>query len=255
MKTLFISICIAGLSLSSFAQTVLHNEAEDGDLSSDFNNPTQFGGLESDNFIITATQGGNGDNADYFSFEVVDGAALLSITVDGYTATGTNNQAFIGIQQGSPFTQGPADTMASDLYGGLTYGSQNLNTDILPEMGMLGNAQGFTPPLDQGVYTLWLNQTGQESTVTLNLEISVPAATEEFNVSNVTLYPNPTRGEMEVHFRESVQLINITIVDIVGRAVFKTTHRNFDISSLPSGVYFATVETEQGTITKKISKQ
>ena len=63
--------------------------------------------------------------------------------------------------------------MAPDLLGGLVYGDSNVNTDILPEMGMLDGATGFTPPLPTGTYTIWLNQTGTVSAATINFVLSM----------------------------------------------------------------------------------
>ena len=85
---------------------------------------------------------------------------------------GVANQAFLGLQVGSAFTVDASAATAGDLLGGMLYGSAQIGQDILPDIGQLAGAAGFTPPLPAGHYTFWLNQTENNSRARLNLIVS-----------------------------------------------------------------------------------
>ncbi|MEM9303321.1 MAG: IPTL-CTERM sorting domain-containing protein [Pseudomonadota bacterium] len=75
--------------------------------------------------------------------------------------------AFLGVQPGLTFTVDDLNATAGDLLGGIVFGAPQLGEDILPEIGMLPGASGFTPPLGPGDYTFWVNQTGPPNESTL----------------------------------------------------------------------------------------
>jgi len=149
-----------------------HNEATDGDLSDDRLAPTAFVLTEGDNTFIVDQQGdAQGRDIDYITVEIPDGLELSSIVLDDYVA-GVANQAFLGLQVGSAFTVDASAATAGDLLGGMLYGSAQIGQDILPDIGQLAGAAGFTPPLPAGHYTFWLNQTENNSRARLNLIVS-----------------------------------------------------------------------------------
>ncbi|MGB0933749.1 MAG: T9SS type A sorting domain-containing protein [Lishizhenia sp.] len=80
----------------------------------------------------------------------------------------------------------------------------------------------------------------------------------------VDLFPNPTEQNLIVSLSGTVGTdISIVLSDLSGRklqakditAVNNTASTQFDVSTLPSGMYFATIQTENGTITKQFVKQ
>ncbi|MDR0207152.1 MAG: T9SS type A sorting domain-containing protein [Bacteroidales bacterium] len=78
-------------------------------------------------------------------------------------------------------------------------------------------------------------------------------------LSNITIYPNPTNGELEIEYKNL--LINkIEVFDIKGKIVLSSlfnilsAHHRINISNLNSGNYFVKVFTTQGEIVKKVVK-
>ncbi|MCL2289355.1 MAG: T9SS type A sorting domain-containing protein, partial [Bacteroidetes bacterium] len=77
---------------------------------------------------------------------------------------------------------------------------------------------------------------------------------------NITLYPNPTTGELQVTGYE-LQITNIEIHDVTGRIlsshhlITPSSHHKIDISNLNSGIYFIKIVTKQGEMVKKVVKQ
>jgi len=72
--------------------------------------------------------------------------------------------------------------------------------------------------------------------------------------SEISVYPNPTKGEIYVKTDKKVK--SSTIVDMTGRSVLKTDASKADLSSLPKGTYVLQVEFADGTKTsEKVIKQ
>lgn len=74
--------------------------------------------------------------------------------------------------------------------------------------------------------------------------------------SQLKVYPNPTRGIVNV---EGEGLLNIEVYDNVSRRVVSknavSNHEQFDLSDYPSGIYYIRVRTMNGTVVKKLIKK
>jgi hypothetical protein len=93
----------------------------------------------------------------------------------------------------------------------------------------------------------------------LTREGVVTAVIETDNYSSLQVYPNPTTGELKVE-NEELRVKKIEISDLMGRTIKVSpcvcpTKITIDISHLPVGMYFVRIQTETGTITRKIVKQ
>jgi N-acetylneuraminic acid mutarotase len=79
----------------------------------------------------------------------------------------------------------------------------------------------------------------------------------EMNISNlVSIYPNPTKGKINIVFqKQNLHIEQIEIYDLKGeqKLISNINQKNLlDLSSLKNGVYFAHVQTVEGTAVKKI---
>ncbi|ANT62119.1 hypothetical protein AYJ57_16945 [Salipiger sp. CCB-MM3] len=152
-----------------------------GDFSDDRLAPSDIGAMQIGDNILYASQQGDGQpgdrDRDYITFTVPEGMVLSALVLDGYVSTSTDNAGFMGLQEGSAVTVDPvtgAPDGSEGLLAGMVYGDGNLNNDLLPILaaGDPNDAQGadfpgFTAPLGAGTYTLWLNQGGALTSVTL----------------------------------------------------------------------------------------
>ena len=86
-------------------------------------------------------------------------------------------QSFIAIKAGSVFTVLPANAAAeiANLLGQTLFNSDMIGTDILPAIAQGEGAQGFTPPLEAGDYSFWIQDTSAD-TVAYSLTFVVQAA-------------------------------------------------------------------------------
>jgi len=155
---------IAALALASvpaFADTG-YSEASSGDLSNVGTSPTAVTLGIGSNFI-NGTTGSDGTtiDRDYFTFTLDPGQALVAIQVlDGTNSIpnatpGDLARSFIGIEGGSV-----VDTLSdpSKLLGYTHYNQSMIGTDILDDIGAGAGAQGFTPPLGAGSYSVWIQE-------------------------------------------------------------------------------------------------
>jgi len=76
----------------------------------------------------------------------------------------------------------------------------------------------------------------------------------------ISLFPNPTFGEININPSQAININTITIMDLSGRTVFNIVIETpemvrFDLSYLQSGVYIVKIDTSSGVIFKKMIKK
>ncbi|MCS7073308.1 MAG: M43 family zinc metalloprotease [Bacteroidia bacterium] len=93
----------------------------------------------------------------------------------------------------------------------------------------------------------------------INLFGSLATSTEQLSVLNqLTIYPNPSNGKFVMTGEVSASPINIEIVDLVGRTLYKETlnggiiHQNIDLSHLSNGTYLLKAVFPDGTNSYKL---
>ena len=157
--------------------------AEIGDFSDDRLDPTDVPTLTLGETVLVATQQGDsqpgGRDRDYITFEVPEGQELTGLFLDGYVTTESTGQAFMGLQAGPAITVNPLTGQPDGdegLDAGIVYSGGNLNGNLLailsendPVNAQNQTFEGIPEKLPAGIYTLWLNQGGEPTTVTLRL--------------------------------------------------------------------------------------
>jgi hypothetical protein len=100
------------------------------------------------------------------------------------------------------------------------------------------------------------------------VEIEETVGIEPIEDDVVKIFPNPTRGELIID-NGQLTIENVEIFDVMGRTVganlcvrlVETRHatslqpQRLNLSHLPAGIYFVRIQTDKGTVTKKIIKQ
>ncbi|RFN58755.1 choice-of-anchor B family protein [Marixanthomonas ophiurae] len=82
--------------------------------------------------------------------------------------------------------------------------------------------------------------------------------TEE-SLSNIAIFPNPANTVLNI-VSPNTYLNNISVYDLLGRRIDqnvgpKTNSYQLNLASLHTGIYFVKIDTEMGTITKKLIKK
>lgn len=82
-------------------------------------------------------------------------------------------------------------------------------------------------------------------------------STTDFTSSKFSVYPNPSNHVVTISNKESIQIKKVAISDIHGRTVKSlsfqgVTETEINVSDLNVGVYFMSIDTNEGIVTKKI---
>jgi hypothetical protein len=169
------AISIAAMAASSSYATIIHDEGINGDLSNNRFSPTPHTLVNGTNSLLATT--GPGTDLEYVTLSVPAGLHLDSIVLVSYA--GDDGTGFIGVQQGTTFTEPPNSPNPNNLLGWTHFGpdSGNLGTNILDDMCAAIPAIGCTPPLGPGPYTYWIQQLGSPMTYQLDFNVSPEPAT------------------------------------------------------------------------------
>lgn len=160
------------------AAAVAYDEGVSGDLSNNGLAPTAVTLGFGDNTIM-GTSGRNQAGAvdqDYFTFTL--GANQYLTAIDILQGTVPIGLSFIGVESGNQVTVGPTAATAAGLLGWAHYGTSDVGTDILDNMGIAANGStGFSPPLGPGSYAFWV-QEASPGTATYAFDFVVAQAPE-----------------------------------------------------------------------------
>jgi hypothetical protein len=100
-----------------------------------------------------------------------------------------------------------------------------------------------------------INQTDELMETFLNVTLGTEAVS--YDANQLQIAPNPVKDFLQLKTNENLVPKSVSIVDSSGRIVYNQTdpEKIMDVSSLQRGIYFVKIETNKGTITKKILKE
>lgn len=104
-----------------------------------------------------------------------------------------------------------------------------------------------------GIYQqLFTNTQGCDSTAILSLTITDPQGIDLQEADALTIYPNPTAGEV----RFSTAVTEIVVYDVLGHEVLRLSNASsLDLSPLPQGIYMLRLMLPGSATTRRIVKQ
>jgi serine protease AprX len=183
------------------------------------------------------------------------GNANASGDADNITPRLKNNLDLKILKDG--VTYYPWKLNVSDPAAGATNDSDN-NVDNIEKVEIL--------VAEPGVYTIQVTHKGSLLGGVQNFSL-IANATEGLTLENddyvfdnsVFIYPNPANDVLNFDIKNDAQLSAVNIHDISGKEVFRNTNAlntsSVDISSLSSGVYFITFQSDRNSVTKKFIKE
>ena len=79
---------------------------------------------------------------------------------------------------------------------------------------------------------------------------------DDFQEYDFMIYPVPSKDKVFID-SELNNIYQITIFDMLGQSVMQLEgdHREITISHLQAGMYFVSIKTDRGTVTRKIIKE
>ena len=94
----------------------------------------------------------------------------------------------------------------------------------------------------------------------MTIDANLTLSSENFgdnSLDKIVLYPNPVISVLSISNANIYEIRNVFVTDINGRKIKiqSDSFSEIDVSDLNSGVYFLTIETDEGKSTKKFIKQ
>ena len=149
-------------------------------------------------------------------------------------------------------------------------GQYNITTDAVFSDALLDMADYGSPGmpkvvvLGKNTHTIYYNENngnpsfvGVKDAITLALAPFVGIDEEEGNKLNLTAYPNPTTGKINVEYT-SITPVQFNIINMLGENVFSqktnnTKNTTIDVSILNKGLYLLQMTTESKTTSLKFT--
>jgi len=208
-----------------------------------------------------------------------DTVVATTVTTPVYDDITTSSTAGIKLNWKVVYSNFPADWLADTALGlcdnNVCYGN---NSGALYPTGaahvsnnyFAGSPGGFdySPNLtgaSPGTYllTVQFNDLSGSRTATFVITRGIVSGINNINnfSSDVSLYPNPARDEVNVVYDANADIKNIAVYNIIGKvmAVYKVSgpSANLNLEAMPSGIYFVRLANSYGQViaTKKFTKQ
>ncbi|WP_299250424.1 reprolysin-like metallopeptidase [uncultured Lacinutrix sp.] len=240
-------------------------------------------------YAINQTIASNATAFEFFDEDVTDSGIISDVNVKYDITTSNLSQLHLAII--APNGPGGTDLNRSYLYAAgpctATDGSANIQVTFddeasgpivcgtNPLVGTVTTANLTTGaiPLSifdgqemNGTWRFMAANLGSSNMVfnTVDLEICTlelaPLSVEDFDLENsFSVFPNPNNGEFTVKFNEATGNINLEVIDIRGRSIFKNNYNNsgdfsktINLGSVQSGMYLLRVNNGTKAVTKKI---
>lgn len=163
------------------------------------------------------------------------------------------------------FTQNPIANYSEVINGGevaFTNTSSSFDT-IFWDFGN-ANTSTETDPIhtyaESGLYTVsqTITKCGKSDTKTKTLDITV-LNTETFNLKTLSVYPNPTSGNLNLKFDKNYKEISSVVSDLSGKTLLTTSANNIseitlNITTLSKGIYILNIIADERFYVEKIVK-
>ena len=127
-----------------------------------------------------------------------------------------------------------------------------------------GRLHGTALPGTAGTWNFQITATGPgvagayTKAFVLTIVDEIGVGIETINLADaVQIFPNPVRNELNIAADSSLAIIGASIFNVSGQMIQSAANpgHQIDVSSLPQGIYFIRIETDQGTVTKHFVKE
>lgn len=130
---------------------------------------------------------------------------------------------------------------------------------VCPSMSIISGATSQSyDPLTNGLYACIVTQNGCVDTTNC-YDFIIDAVLENTFISNVVLYPNPTKGNLLIDLGSENSRIDVVISDVTGKQLSKELYSNTSKIELDilgdAGIYLISIESEKGRALLRVVKE
>jgi len=208
------------------------------------------------------------------TFPIGLGTTVVTWTYDdGNGNTVTQTQNVVVTDTDAPVADCPTDVQIAVASGTATYDLLDYTTALNATDGCTSSNNSLTivqtpavgstvsVPSTTPVTITITDDSGNDTVCTFDVQVDVTASIggpEKVDIK-IDLYPNPTSDVLNISAPSEV-IKSISLVDLRGRLVNKWSNTNSDtarinLASYESAVYFVRIETERGTVNKRVVKR
>lgn len=184
-------------------------------------------------------------------------AGYFEQTVDFDLGTGTYELTAAGLKDGFLLQMNTdADLISAYTFGGL--GNDSFSSFDIDALGSLYGCGYFsqTVDFDPEVAVVNLSATGNLDGFVMKLNPNVLGIQQPQSTKALKLYPNPTADYFQIGVANNTEIIKMIVTDVHGR-ILKTfaNQPKYEISDLPTGVYFVQAYMPNGRFVQKLVKE
>ena len=172
------------------------------------------------------------------------------------------------IDDSNPTIECPEDTVVNAETGDTTVELPDFTGDAVAD----DNCPDFTVTQDPAAGTVFdtgtvetvtitvTDASGNETSCSFEVTLDFSLSNDAFNLNNsIAVYPNPTRGLLNITNANSINLTTATITDLNGRTIQTiplgdTTSNQLSLENLSNGLYFIRINSENASIVRRIIK-
>lgn len=190
----------------------------------------------------------SGDYVDFSSYgPTVDGRVKPDVMAQGYGSAVVTPYGSVDYASGTSFSSPITAGAVASLWQAVPHLKNNVITQAIRESASL-----YTEPtFDMGY---GIPNFGQALNALLQIGVE-----EQMRDTHFALYPNPVRTDINISFPKNAEDADFALYNVLGKLIIQTklspTQNQLDVSELPSGMYIASISSQNKTTTFKIIKE
>ncbi len=190
----------------------------------------------------------SGNYADFSSYgPTVDGRVKPDVMAQGRSAAIVNRFGQVDYSNGTSFSA----PIIAGAVASLWQAAPNLKNDVVMQV-IRESASLYNTPTDNMGYGI----PNFEMALSALMELGVE---EQMQETLFALYPNPVSTELNISFPKNADRAQISLYNVLGNRILQreitALNNSLDVSGLPSGMYIASISSNNKTTSFKIIKE
>lgn len=122
----------------------------------------------------------------------------------------------------------------------------------LTDKNSTGNYSSFAFTKGENAETLTPEDVPSFAAISIDWAPESPSSIGEIHQDGIAIYPNPGAG---IYTVSGAEISQMEVINICGKVIYTTYNQTIDIRSHSNGIYILKIESDKGTIIRKLIKQ
>lgn len=200
---------------------------------------------------------------------IVGGSDVFDTYINNQDGTFSHYQSLPGLSSGQMVLGDVNGDGFVDMLAGGVGDDYYINLYLNDQTGTMNFYQSFEPGLwgvslalvdldnDDLLDVIFTGQIGPFGEIFIKVFLQQEQiGVNEFTAESLILYPNPTRGMVNLKIPSNLTDVTVSVVDVMGRAMnVRMLNGSIDLSSCAAGMYLVSIHSNNKTLTKRVIKQ